>query len=65
MAGIVGVLSFYRQEVALADSAPAAVLRPGLSGPFGSGPEAGDGVDFEEAEVVPAAILEFLLAGLG
>ena len=41
------------------------VLPRGHSGPFGSGPEAGDGVDLEEAEVVPAAVLEFLLAGLG
>ena len=41
------------------------VLPRGHSDPFGSGPEAGDGVDLEEAEVVPAAILEFLLAGLG
>ena len=31
----------------------------------GSGPEAGDRVDLEEAEFVPAAILELLLAGLG
>jgi len=27
--------------------------------------EAGDGVDLEQAEVGPAAVLEFLLAGLG
>jgi len=31
----------------------------------GSGPEAGDRVDLEEAEFVPAAVLEFLLAGFG
>ena len=45
--------------------APAAVRPLSLARDSGSGPEAGDGVDFEEAEVVPAAVLEFLLAGLG